>query len=76
MQSKTRQLIQQIKTKAKNNVTNQREFINDDSVVDHAITQLFKDLKQRGLLWAHHNHTYRMSSAYQDPKEPLGCVEL
>ncbi|QNJ12998.1 hypothetical protein SynA18461_00342 [Synechococcus sp. A18-46.1] len=43
-------MIQQIKTKVKNNVTNQREFINDDSVVDHAITQLFKDLKQRGLL--------------------------
>lgn len=50
MQSKTRQLIQQIKAKVKNNITSQREFLTDDAVVDHAISQLHKELKQRGLL--------------------------
>jgi hypothetical protein len=50
MQSKTRQLIQEIKSKVKNKLTTQREFSSDDAVIDHAITQLHKDLKQRGLL--------------------------
>ena len=50
MQSKTRQLIQQIKSKVKNKRTTKQEFLTNDAVIDHAITQLHKDLKQRGLL--------------------------
>lgn len=50
MHSKTRQLIQTIKSKVKNQLTNQREFPSDDAVIDHAISQLHQDLKQRGLL--------------------------
>ena len=66
MQSKTRQLIQQIKSKVKNKRTTKQEFLTNDAVIDHAITQLHKDLQQRGLLWAPHTNLYGTSTAYQE----------
>jgi hypothetical protein len=50
MQSKTRQLIQEIKSKVKSTVTTQREFPNDDAVIDLAVTRLHQDLKSKGVL--------------------------
>lgn len=50
MQSKTRQLIQEIKSKVKSTVTTQREFPNDDAVIDLAVLRLHQDLKSKGVL--------------------------
>lgn len=50
MQSKTRQLIQEIKSKVKSTVTTQREFPSDDAVIDLAVTRLHQDLKSKGVL--------------------------
>lgn len=50
MNSKTRTLIQQIKTKLKSNLTEQAHFHSDDAVIEHSISMLHQDLKRRGLL--------------------------
>jgi len=50
MQSKTRQLIQDIKTKVKSTITTQREFPTDDAVIDLAVSKLHQDLKSKGVL--------------------------
>ena len=50
MNTKTKQRIQEIKTKAKSKITGTCEFSTDDAVIDYAIEQLSLDLKKRGLL--------------------------
>ena len=50
MQSKTRQLIKDIKTKVKSTITTQREFPTDDAVIDLAVSKLHQDLKSKGVL--------------------------
>jgi len=71
MQNKTRQLIQEIKSKVKSTVTTQREFHSDDAVIDLAVLRLHQDLKSKGVLWAPLTCPYGTSSVSQDPRGTL-----
>ena len=46
----TRTLIRQIQYKLKNQVTAQREFTNENAVIDFAVKQLYDDLKRKRLI--------------------------
>jgi len=50
MNSKTRQLIREIHGKIKSSLTGNREFVNEDAVIDHAINLLYQQLKKQRLL--------------------------
>jgi hypothetical protein len=50
MTSKTRNLIREIQAKVKSSVTGQKEFANDDAVIDYAIATVYDQLKKQRLL--------------------------
>jgi len=50
MNSKTRALIKEIQNRIKSPFTGQKEFANDDSVIDYAIKSLYEDLKKARIL--------------------------
>ena len=50
MTSTTRTLTREIQSKLKNKLTSQREFANEDAVIDYAVKQLYEDLKRRRLI--------------------------
>ena len=50
MNHKTRTLIREIQTRIKNPITGQKEFANDDAVIDFAIGYLYEDLKKKRVL--------------------------
>ena len=50
MNHKTRTLIREIQTRIKNPITGQKEFANDDAVIDFAIAYLYEDLKKKRVL--------------------------
>ena len=50
MNSRTRQQIQQIRTRLKSRLTEQQEFKTDDLVIEYAVNLLHQDLKKRGML--------------------------
>lgn len=50
MNNKTRQKIQEIKSKYKNRVTKQPEFKKDDEVIDLAVETLHEQMKKERLI--------------------------
>jgi len=50
MNSKTKSLIREILSKLKSPVTGQKEFANDDAVLDYAINLLYENLKKQRVL--------------------------
>jgi hypothetical protein len=46
MNSRTRNLIQEIKRKVKSPITRMPEFANDDAVIDIAVQRFYESLKQ------------------------------
>ena len=50
MNHKTRTLIREIQNKLKNQVTEQREFGNENGVIDFAVKQLYDDLRRKRLI--------------------------
>ena len=50
MNHKTRQKIQEIKSKYKNRLTRQSEFTKDDEVIDLAVETLHEQMKKEGLI--------------------------
>ena len=50
MNSKTRSLLLEIKSKVKSPITGSSEFPNDDAVLDLAVRRLYESLKQQKLL--------------------------
>jgi len=50
MTSSTRTLIREILTRLKNQVTEKREFANENAVIDFAVKQLYDELKRRRLI--------------------------
>ena len=50
MNSKTRTLIKEIQNKIKSPLTGQKEFSNDDAVIDYAIKTLYELLKKSRVL--------------------------
>lgn len=50
MNSKTRTLIQELKSKIKSPITGTSEFANDDAVIDLAVKRLYESLKQQRVL--------------------------
>ena len=49
--TKTRSLIREIKTKLKSKITGMFEFSTDDAVIDHAVKILYEKLKKDKFLW-------------------------
>ena len=54
MNSKTRTLIRDIQYKIKNPITKEKEFANDDAVIDYAIKTIYDLMKKQRLLWNHY----------------------
>jgi hypothetical protein len=50
MNSKTQQMVNAIKSKAKNTITNKMEFKDKDEVLELAVTELHERLKKDKLL--------------------------
>jgi hypothetical protein len=50
MNSKTRSLLYEIKTKVKSPITGSSEFANDDAVLELAVKRLYESFKQQKLL--------------------------
>ena len=47
MKTTTRNMIRQIKTKLKSNLTGQAEFSDESAVIDYAVQYFFKHLKNQ-----------------------------
>ena len=47
MTSKTRILIREIQNKVKSTITGQKEFPNDDAVIDYAIKTIYEQMKKQ-----------------------------
>ena len=50
MNSRTRSLIREIRTKIKSQITGTSEFASDDAVIDVAVTRFYETLKQQKIL--------------------------
>lgn len=51
MNSKTRTLIRDIQNKIRNPITKEKEFPNEDAVIDYAIKTIYDLMKKQRLLW-------------------------
>lgn len=51
MNSKTRSLIQEIQNKTKTPITGQKEFANEDAVIDYAVRTVYDQMKKQRVLW-------------------------
>ncbi len=54
MNSKTRTLIRDIQNKIRNPITKEKEFPNEDAVIDYAIKTIYDLMKKQRLLWNQH----------------------
>jgi len=50
MNTRTRNLIREIQTKIKSTITGQKEFPNDDAVIDYAIKTIYEQMKKQKVL--------------------------
>jgi hypothetical protein len=50
MNTRTRTLIREIQSKIKSPITGQKEFANDDAVMDYAIKTIYDLMKQQRIL--------------------------
>ena len=50
MTSKTRILMREIQNKVKSPITGQKEFPNDDAVIDYAIKTIYDQMKKQKVL--------------------------
>ena len=50
MNSRTRTLMREIQSKIKSPITGQKEFANDDAVMDYAIKTIYDLMKQQRIL--------------------------
>ena len=50
MNSRTRTLMREIQSKIKSPITGQKEFANDDAVIDYAIKTIYDLMKQQRIL--------------------------
>ena len=50
MNSRTRTLMREIQTKIKSPITGQKEFANEDAVIDYAIKTIYDLMKQQRIL--------------------------
>ena len=50
MNTRTRTLIREIQSKIKSPITGQKEFANEDAVIDYAIKNIYDLMKQQRIL--------------------------
>ena len=51
MNSKTKTLIRDIQSKIKNPIIKEKEFPNEDAVIDYAVKTVYDLMKKQRLLW-------------------------
>ena len=62
MNSKTRALIRDIQNKIINPITKEKDFANEEAVIDYAIKIIYGLMKKQRLLWVHYKNESPLSN--------------